>query len=168
MRRTLVPSMLAFATGCILASSPAHAASVKVEPPQLQGSRPLEPQTQTSVIRDYLESWQSMQQALHANDAAKLDPDFIGVARDALGATVDGQSHSGIHTDYDDRSHDIRIVFYSPEGLSIQLIDDVEYEQTVVLKDKTLAQVTVRTRYVVVMTPSEARWQVRIFQADRS
>ena len=140
--------------------------AIRVESPELQGSRPLEKQTENSVIRDYLQSWESMQQALDQNQAAKLDPDFIGAARDKLAETIDGQNRIGIHTHYQDRSHDLQIVFYSPEGLSIEMTDDVEYEQQVLDKDKILAIKIIRQRYLVVLTPSEVRWQVRIFQTE--
>jgi len=139
--------------------------SVHVQPPQLQGSRPLEKQTEASVIRDYLQSWKSMRQALDQNQAADLDQDFIGVARDRLGETIAAQARSGIHSRYQDRSHDLQIVFYSPEGLSIQMTDNVEYEEQVLDKDKVLATKVIHQRYLVVLTPSEVRWQVRILQA---
>jgi len=139
--------------------------TIRVEPPQLQGSRFLEKQTESSVIRDYLQSWNSLEQALDRNEAPNLDPDFIGVARDKLAETIDAQRHIGIHTRYQDRSHDIQIVFYSPEGLSIEMTDDVEYQQLILEKDKVLATQTVHRRYVVVLTPSEVRWQVRVLQS---
>jgi len=151
----------------LLMSAPtlADEPSVHVQPPQLQGSRPLEKQTETSVIRDYLQSWRSMRQALDENQAADLDPDFIGAARDRLGETIAAQTRSGIHSRYQDRSHDLQIVFYSPEGLSIQMTDNVEYEQQVLDKDKVLATKVIHQHYIVVLTPSEVRWQVRILQA---
>jgi hypothetical protein len=151
----------------LLMSAPtlADEPSVHVQPPQLQGSRPLEKQTEASVIRDYLQSWRSMRQALDENQAADLDPDFIGAARDRLGETIAAQTRSGIHSRYQDRSHDLQIVFYSPEGLSIQMTDNVEYEQQVLDKDKVLATKVIHQRYIVVLTPSEVRWQVRILQA---
>jgi hypothetical protein len=145
----------------ILAEEPV----IHVQPPQLEGSRALEKQTESSVLRDYLESWKSMEQALDLNQAAKLDPEFIGVARDKLAETIDEQNRIGVHTRYQDRSHDLQIVFYSPEGLSIQMTDTVEYQQQILDRDKVLATKIVRQRYVVVLTPSEVRWQVRIFQA---
>jgi hypothetical protein len=158
------------ALGSLLLSATALATepSVRVEPPQLQGSRPLEPQTANSVVKDYLESWKSFEQALDQNDATRLDADFVGVAHDRLAETVAGQLRGGLHTHYEDRSHDLQIVFYSLDGLSIQMIDTVEYVQKVMGKDKELASTTVRQRYVVVLTPSETRWQVRIFQAAAS
>jgi len=147
------------------ASGLAGEPSIRVEPPKLQGSRPLEKQTEDSVIQNYLESWTTMQRALDQNRASQLDPDFTGAARDQLAATVTAQRLAGIHTVYQDRSHDLQIVFYSPEGLSIQMTDDVEYEQRVVKEDTVLAAKVIHQRYLIVLTPSEVRWQVRIFQA---
>ena len=151
----------------LLLSAPmlADEPSVHVRPPQLEGSRPLEKQTEAAVLRDYLQSWKSMRQALDENQAAELDQDFIGVARDRLGETIAAQTRSGIHSRYQDRSHDLQIVFYSPEGLSIQMTDNVEYEEQVLDKDKVLATKVIHQRYLIVLTPSEVRWQVRILQA---
>ena len=69
---------------------------------------------------------------------------------------------------YQDRAHDLQIVFYSPEGLSIQIVDTVDYDEQVLDHDKVLATKLVRKRYVVVLTPSEVRWRVRVFQAEAS
>lgn len=139
--------------------------SVQVEPPNLQGSRSLEKQTESSVVRDYLQSWQSFASAMEQNRPDLLDPDFVGTARDKLSNTIEEQTKLGIRTHYQLLSHDLRIVFYSPEGLSIQLIDNVEYDEQVLDHDKVLTTQRVQTRYIVVLTPAEMRWRVRIFQA---
>lgn len=138
--------------------------SVRVEPSNLQGPRPLETQTADAVIRDYLHSWQSLQAALEHNRADLLDSSFVGTARDKLADTAQEQAALGLRTRYNDRSHNIRILFYSPEGLSIQLVDNVEYEEQVLDHDKVLASQPVRARYLVVLTPAEDRWRVRIFE----
>ena len=139
--------------------------SVKVEPPSLHGSRTLEKQTATATVRDYLQSWQGLRAAMEQNRPDLLDPDFVGIARDKLVGTIQQQVKLGIRTRYKDRSHDLQIVFYSPEGLSVQLIDNVEYEEQVLEQDKILATKQIHVRYVVVLTPAQNRWQVRIFQA---
>ena len=144
----------------------ANQPSVRVQPPQLQGSRPIEGQTETAVIRDYLQSWKSLKVALDQNQAGILDTSFVGTARDKLANTIEEQSKLGIHTDYLDHTHDLQIVFYSPDGRSIQMTDTVEYEERVFDHDKILATKTIRERYLVVLTPAEVRWMVRIFQAD--
>jgi hypothetical protein len=140
--------------------------SVQVQPPDLHGSRPLEPQTQAAVVRDYLESWQSFSAAFEQNQASLLDADFVGIARDKLGAAIDDQTKLGIHTRYQDLSHNLQIVFYSPEGLSIQLIDTVEYDEQIFDRGRPIATQHVTTRYLVLLTPAETRWKVRLFQAE--
>jgi hypothetical protein len=57
-------------------------------------------------------------------------------------------------------------VFYSPEGLSIELADTVDYDVQIVDHDKPLTTQRVRTRYLAILTPSEVRWRVRVLQAD--
>lgn len=139
--------------------------TVNIEPSHLQGPRTLETQTADAVVRDYVESWQSMRTALDQNNAAALDRDFVGEAKDKLVKTVQQQAKLGVHAQYTDTAHDIQIVFYSPEGLSIELTDNVEYDVRVFDKDKLQATQHVSARYIVVLTPSEVRWRVRVFQA---
>jgi hypothetical protein len=139
---------------------------VRIEPAHLHGPRQLEPQTQSAAIRDYLQAWQTMRTALDQNVAEVLDKDFVGAARDKLTETVQQQVAAGIHTRYQDKSHDIQIVFYSPEGLSIELTDDVQYDVQMLEHDKVQTTQQVRARYIVVLTPAEVRWRVRVFQAQ--
>ena len=141
-------------------------ADVRVEPAHLQGPRVLQEQTQAAVIRDYLQGWQSMATAFDQNRVDLLDRDFVGTARDKMAEAIQQQSAAGIRTRYQDKSHDLQIVFYSPEGLSIQLIDTVEYSVQVLNRDKVETTQQVRARYVAVLTPTEVRWRVRVFQAQ--
>jgi hypothetical protein len=149
----------------IVALGSDHAA-VRVAPTESVGPRPLEKQTETAVTRDYLQAWRSMSDALDQNRADLLGPDFIGTAKEKLADTIREQERLGIHTRYRDGAHDLHLVFYSPEGLSIQLIDTVEYDMEVLDRDKVLATQHVRARYVAVLTPTEVRWKVRVFQAE--
>ena len=71
-----------------MAAGRAQQASVHEEDPQLQGSRPIETQTHASVIRDYIESWKTLEAALNNNDASLLDSSFVGTAHDKLANTV--------------------------------------------------------------------------------
>ena len=139
--------------------------SVHVAPMDTVGPRPVEKQTQTSVVRDYLQAWQTLDAALSQNRADLLDGSFVGVAKEKLADTIREQYDLGIKTTYRDQSHDLQVVFYSPEGLSIQLLDNVEYDMEVSDHGKTLGTQHVRTRYVAVLTPTESRWKVRIFQS---
>lgn len=137
-----------------------------VAPVHLEGPRELNDQTKSAVIRDYLQAWQGMHNALAQNNPALLDRDFVGTAKDKLVDTVHDQVTMGISTRYLDKSHDLQITFYSPEGLSVQLVDNVEYEVQIIDHGKTLATQTAHARYVVVMTPAEVRWRVRVFQGE--
>ncbi len=163
MPRSLAIMCMALAAApLICAAQP----DVRVEPAQLQGPRQLEQQTQAAVVRDYLKAWQSLATALDRNDPELLGRDFVGAARDKLAGTVQQQAAVGIHTRYQDKTHDIQIVFYSPEGLSIELTDDVEYSVQILDHDKLQTTQQVRARYIVVLTPAEVRWRVRVFQAQ--
>jgi len=139
-------------------------ASIQVEPSTFQGPRPLAKQTAAAVVRDYLEAWQSMGAALDQNRPDLLDQDFLGAAKEKLMETISEQAKQGIHTRYQARSHDIQIIFYSPEGLSIQLTDNVEYDVQLLDHDKVVATEPLRARAIAVLTPSEVRWKVRVFE----
>ncbi len=162
MRRSLLLGCVLTLPGVLAAQEP----TVKVEPPNLHGSRQLEAQTATSVVHDYLQAWQSLRSALDQNDPSLLNADFIGTAQDKLSQTIAAQAKAGIHTRYQDHSHDLQVVFYSPEGGSIQMTDEVAYDEQVLEKDKVLTTQPIQARYLVVMTPSEGRWRVRILQVD--
>lgn len=141
-------------------------ATVRVEAASLAGPRPLEQQTADAAIRDYLHSWQTLRSALENNSPDLLDTDFVGDAKDKLRKTVQEQNSLAIRSVYRDNTHDLRIVFYSPEGLSIELTDNVECDVQILDHDKSIATRQLRTRYIAVLTPSESRWRVRIFQAS--
>jgi hypothetical protein len=133
-------------------------AAVLVEPPNLQGPRHLPEQTAAAAIRD-------LRAAFEQNRADLLDPDFVGTARDKLTDTIQQQANLGIRTHYQDRAHDLQIVFYSPEGLSIELTDKVEYDVQVLDHERVKTIQHLSARYVIVLTPAEVRWRVRVFQA---
>jgi hypothetical protein len=141
-------------------------ATVHVETAKLDTPRALQEPTRTAAVRDYLEAWHTVSTALNQNNVGVLDRDFVGTARDRLAETIQQQSAAGIHTRYQDKSHDIKIVFYSPEGLSLQMTDNVEYDIQVFDHDKALTTQHLRAHYIVVMTPAEVRWRVRVFQAQ--
>jgi hypothetical protein len=139
--------------------------AVRVAPMDSVGPRPVEKQTQSSVVRDYLQAWQTLGSALGGNRADLLDGYFVGVAKEKLADTIREQKNLGMETSYRDQSHDLQVVFYSPEGLSIQLLDNVEYDVEVRDHGKTVGTQHVRTRYVAVLTPTESKWKVRVFQS---
>jgi hypothetical protein len=158
----LIPGSVMAAASSIGAAQ----ATVHVETAKLDTPRTLQDLTRTAAVRDYLEAWRTVGMALNQNNAGVLDRDFVGSARDRLNDTIQQQAAAGIHTRYQDKSHDIRIVFYSPEGLSLQMTDNVEYDVQVFDHDKALTTQHVHARYIVVMTPAEVKWRVRVFQAQ--
>lgn len=158
--------VLASAIGASVPALAGDQPTVRVEPPASQGPRPLQEQTARAAIQDYIDSWQSMSEALDQNRPDLLDRDFIGSAREKLASTIKDQSAAGIHAAYHDRSHDVQVLFYSPEGLSIELADTVQYDVQLFNREKVIGNEAVRARYIVVLTPSEVRWRVRIFQAQ--
>lgn len=139
---------------------------VRVEPFNLHGPRELQQQTAKAVVQDYLDSWAVLGKAMSQNQPDLLGKDFIGDAQDKLAATIKQQQANGIHTVYRDLSHDVKILFYSPDGLSIELADTVQYDVQLVDHDKAIGSAQVHARYIVVLTPTEVRWRVRIFQAQ--
>ena len=147
---------------CVLGSDQP---AVRVEATDSLGPRALEKQTKAAVIRDSLQAWRSFSSAIEQNRTDLLDADFVGVAKEKLADTIREQEKLGIQTRYRDGAHDLQFVFYSPEGLSIQLVDTVEYDVQILDHEKALTTRHVRARYVAVLTPTEVRWKVRIFQA---
>ena len=143
--------------------------TVHIEPGRVDGPRPLAAQTRAAVIKDYLQAWQIMRDAFSANQAAVLDSAFVGSAREELADAIAQQNTLGIRTHYQDRAHDLRIVFYSPEGLSVELTDTVDYDLEVIGADgKSIATTHQTAHYIAVLTPSEIRWRVRVFQSGEA
>jgi hypothetical protein len=140
--------------------------SVRVEPSNLQGPQSLPEETGKAAIRDYLQAWQSFSAAFEQNRAALLDPDFVGIAKDKLTETIQQQAALGIRTHYTDRAHDIQTVFFSPEGLSIELLDTVNYDVEFIDNNRVKTTQHVSARYLIILTPAELRWRVRVFQAE--
>lgn len=161
-------SLLLAATLCVSSALTAQEPSVRVEPLNLQGPRVLNDQTRNAVIKDYIEGWASLRKAMSDNRPDLLDRDFVGTAKDQLVDSIHQQVTSGMATRYLDRSHDLQIVFYSPEGLSVQLTDTVAYEVQLLSQGKVISTQQEQTKYVVVMTPSEVRWRIRILQGQSS
>ena len=161
-RKTLLAAVPLLAA---LFLSAAGQPTVHVAPMDSVGPRPVEQQTRSSIVRDYLQAWQSMGTALGENRPDLLDASFVGLAKDKLADTIREQRSLGIASSYRDQSHDLQVVFYSPEGLSIQLLDTVEYDVEVRDHGKTVGTQHVRTHYVAVLTPTESRWKVRVFQS---
>jgi hypothetical protein len=107
-----------------------------------------------------------MSNALGQNRPDLLNRDFIGSAREKLAATIKQQNAAGVRAVYHDRSHDVQILFYSPDGLSIELTDTVAYDVQIFDHDNSVGTQLAHARYLVVLTPTEVRWRVRILQSQ--
>jgi hypothetical protein len=164
-RRAWLCALATCALAALLLGRDVQEPTVRIEASPLRGPRVVEKQTQTAVIRDYLEAWKSMSRALQANQSELLDHDFVGIAKEKLSNTIEQQKALGLQTVYHDRAHDISLVFYSPEGLSVQLIDNVEYELQLKDHDKLQASRDVKSRFVAVLSPTEVRWKIRVLQS---
>ena len=159
--RALVITMIWVAA---LLSSGATEPSVKVAPMDSVGPRTVEKQTQASVVRDYLHAWETLDNAFRKNQADLLDGYFAGTAKEKLADSIREQQTLGIQTTYGKQSHDIQVVFYSPEGLSIEIVDTAGYEVEVRDHGKAVGTQEVQARYVAVLTPTESKWKVRVLQ----
>jgi hypothetical protein len=161
----LRPVLVLFAVAMTSLSSGFAQVTVHVTPPDVNGTRALQEQTAAAAIRDYIEAWQSFKTALEQNRIDVLDRDFVGTEKEKLAETIQQQDAAGIRTRYQDRVHEIQIVFYSPDGLSLELTDNAEYDVQVLDNNKSVGTQRVKTRFIVVMTPAETRWRVRVFEA---
>ena len=128
--------------------------------------RVLEDETRASAIRNYLQAWDTLGQASAQNRADLLDAYFVGIAKTKLEDTLRDQGRLGIQVTYRDQTHAPEIVFYSPDGLSIQVLDNVTYRLEVRDQGRIVGGQEVHSRYVAVLTPTETKWKVRILQAE--
>jgi hypothetical protein len=146
----------------------AHAADPQLPNVQLNAEngagRPVEELTKKSVARDYAKAWHTLAQALEQNRADLIGNDFVGVAEEKFAASVAGQAKAGLRTRYVDRGHKVDVLFYSPEGLSLQLRDTAQLERQVLDGDKVIHSEQVTRHYIALMTPTEVRWKVRLLQ----
>jgi hypothetical protein len=166
-RLIFISSFIACALFGAISVSGSDQPAVRVEPTDSVGPRTLEKQTEVAVVRDYLQAWGGLSAALEQNRPDLLDPRFVGEAKEKLADTIREQARMGIRTRYRDAAHDLQLVFYSPEGLSVQLLDTVEYDVQILDHEKIQTTQHVRARYVAVLTPTEVRWKVRVFQGGR-
>ena len=142
--------------------------NVHVDPSMPASPRPIEPQTEQAAVRDYLQSWKAMDLAFGQNRPDALAQDFVGSAAEQLSGAIKEQSDLGIQTHYQDISHDIRFLFYSPEGMSLEFVDTVKFNVQVYDHGRLISSKVENTRCLVIMTPSEVRWSIRIFQATQA
>jgi hypothetical protein len=130
------------------------------------GPRTLEAATQKALARDYAAAWKTLLAARSSNQPTSLDEYFIGQARTKLGNGIAQQAKAGLKTRYVDQGHDVKVVFYSKDGMSVQLLDVARFSVELLDGDKVIDRQEVRRPFVAVMTPTEVRWKVRILEED--
>ena len=129
------------------------------------GPRDMEDLTARSIERSYSTAWAELSDALDQNKPSLLDAHFTGFARDGFAQRIADQKKLGLHTRFVDRGHKATAVLYPADGLSIQLRDEAHFELQVYDGDKLLSAQDVTRHYIVVLTPAETSWKVRILQA---
>lgn len=128
------------------------------------GPREVEEQTQASIVRDYGKAWQGLEQSLEQNRADLLSGSFVGYALEGWGQTVKAQKSAGLSRRYVDHGHHIEVSFYSSDGSAMQLRDTAQLEVQYLDSGKVTHSETMTARYLVLMTPAENSWKVRILQ----
>lgn len=126
--------------------------------------RKVEETTAASVERDYLHGWQSLVSALQTNDAELLNENFTGTAREHFQQAIDSQRQSGLSRRIIDHGHAMHVVFYSLDGSSLQAIDTADLEIEYRDGGKVLSSEHVQVRYLVLLTPAENSWKIRILE----
>ncbi|MGZ4835276.1 MAG: hypothetical protein ACXVZZ_06545 [Terriglobales bacterium] len=166
MTRTLIATLGLVLLVC--PATPVRAADPQLPNVQLNSDnaagRPVEELTRKSVARDYAKAWRSLAEAMEQNRASVIDNDFVGVAAEKFAAAVSDQARAGLHTRLVDHGHKLDALFYSPEGLSIELRDTAQLERQVLDGDKVIHSEQVTAHYISLMTPTEVRWKVRLLQ----
>lgn len=147
----------------VIAAPTDSSIQVKIDTSQAT-PRDVEDQTQQSIVRDYGKAWQSLEQALENNRADALNANFVGYARDRWGATVSEQAKAGTSRRVQDRGHQLQVVFYSVEGSAMELRDTAQFEIQYLDGGKVVHSERVTSHYIVLMTPAENSWKVRILQ----
>jgi hypothetical protein len=129
------------------------------------GPREVEDTVQQSIPRDYAQAWQAMEAALQSGDASGLNQYWVGIAHDKLVQKVQDEGQTNVRVRYQDKSHHLQAIYYPTDGAALLLHDNAEVELQVLDSGKVIHSQTIHQKYVVLMTPGQDRWFVRVFQA---
>jgi len=127
--------------------------------------RAIESRTEQSIVRDYSTAWKNLAAASEQRTPALLDAYFTGRAKSTLTHELADQQKTKTHVRYLNQTHNLKAVFYSPEGDVMQLQDSAEYQMQIVSEDKVIHDEHVVIQYIVLMTPGADRWVIRQLQA---
>lgn len=128
------------------------------------GPRDVEDQTKESITRDYAKAWQALESALENNEPDLLTADFAGYAHSHWLETVKAQKAAGLSRRIIDHGHHVQVIFYSPDGSAMQLRDTAELEIQYRDGTKVVHSEKLSAQYLVLMTPAENSWKVRVLQ----
>jgi hypothetical protein len=162
-RRPLLPTLIA-AVLLLPGTFPLKAQEVKLNASSA-GPREMVEATRESIAGAYANAWKTLAKALAENRADLLDSAFLGSARDNFARLIRHQQTSGVRQTYVDRGHSVDVLFYSPEGLSVQLRDRAQLELQVLDGDSIVHREMVTVNYIALLTPTEVTWKVRLLQA---
>ncbi|MGE5113293.1 MAG: hypothetical protein ACM3JB_20710 [Acidobacteriaceae bacterium] len=126
--------------------------------------REVEDQTKDSVVRDYGKAWQSLEQALEDNRPDLLDANFVGYAQERWLQTIKAQKAAGLSRRIMDHGNQLQVLFYSADGSAIQLRDTAQLEIQYRDGSKVVQKQSLSAHYLVLMTPAENSWKVRVLQ----
>ncbi|MGA2961724.1 MAG: hypothetical protein ABSD96_08630 [Candidatus Korobacteraceae bacterium] len=127
--------------------------------------RHVEETTMTSVQRDYGHAWQTMAAAMEENNTGLLGSDFVGLAKEQLSQVISEQGKSGLKRRYIDHGHQVRVVFYSPDGSAMELHDTVRLEIQLLDGNKIVYSDQGTFHFLALMTPAENSWKVRLLES---
>ncbi len=128
------------------------------------GPREVEDQTKDSITRDYGKAWEALGRALEENRPDLLRSDFVGYAQDRWIQTVKAQKTAGLSRRILDQGHHVQVIFYSPDGSAMQLRDTAQLEVQYRDGSKVVHSEKLSAQYLVLMTPAENSWKVRVLQ----
>jgi hypothetical protein len=127
--------------------------------------RAIEELTGHNITRDYANAWRDLAQALDKDESDLLDAYFTGFAKEAFLKRISDQKKTGLHVRYIDHGHQVKALFYAPDGGEMQLLDKTQIEEQVLDGDKVIHQGNTTQQFLVLMTPGADRWFVRSLEA---
>jgi hypothetical protein len=147
----------------VSAAAPNSSIQVKLDTSKAT-PRQVEDQTQQVIARDYGDAWKHLEQALEKNRADLLAADFAGAALERWGSTVREQGKTGMSQRLVDRGHHLEVLFYSVEGSAMELRDTAHFQVQYLDGGKVLHSEQLTAHYMVLMTPAESSWKIRVLQ----
>jgi hypothetical protein len=128
------------------------------------GPRSVEDTLQHAIRRDYARAWQTLDQALSSADPAVLQQYWTGIAQKKMTQLIKDQSSSGVRLRYIDHGHQLQTTFYALDGAAMLLRDRASLELQVYDGDRLIHSQPMVQNYVVLMTPAQDRWMVRVLE----